>query len=217
MIAFPWRFLRLSCCILIGINGFFDGKMNAEVQSSLLTHSPFLPPDYRKQSDKPRDPVQRPSAVPNRLQSEVEFRGMFKMDGEWQFSIFDVQKQKSSWLRVNEHFGGIKLTHYSPEEQSVTVLRDGMNAVIKLKESSKKAAPVAAAVTAPSATVPAQINPRRNTTRVISRTRPRSRRRRIIPPSSRQQKVEEVKRETGTPAQSAIPPSILEQIQKENL
>lgn len=207
------RFLKLSFCIVIGIHVFSDEKMNAETQSSLLSNSPFLPPDYRKQSEKSTESEKKPPPVPNRLQSEVEFRGMLKMDGEWQFSIFDVQKQKSSWLKVNERFGEIQLTDYSSEDPSITVFRDGISVVIKLKETNKKSTPTEVTPPTRSKRVPARLNTRRNTTRIISRTRPRSRRRRIIPPASKQQKVQEVKEETAAPTQSAIPPGILEKIQ----
>ena len=113
---------------------------------SLESSNPFLPPGYGEKKEAPKPVVQSNGPISR----EIEFRGLVKMEGQYQFSLFDKRDQKSYWLKENEAAAqGISVRNYDSGSQSLTVSMSGRTERVTLISASSSSLPVVASVSPP--------------------------------------------------------------------
>lgn len=113
---------------------------------SLESSNPFLPPGYGEKKEAPKPVVQSNGPISR----EIEFRGFFKMNGQYQFSLFNKRDQKSYWLKENEaNARGISVRNYDSGSQSITVSTSGRTERITLITANSSPLPVVASVSTP--------------------------------------------------------------------
>ena len=114
---------------------------------SLESSNPFLPPGYGEKKEVPKPVVQSNGPISR----EIEFRGIAKMDGQYQFSLFNKRDQKSHWLKENEAAAqGISVRNYDSNSKSLTVSISGRTERLTLATPSSTPIPVVASVSQPS-------------------------------------------------------------------
>ena len=113
---------------------------------SLESSNPFLPPGYGEEKEAPKPVVQSNGPISR----EIEFRGFFKLNGQYQFSLFNKRDQKSYWLKENEAAAqGISVRNYDSGSQSLTVSMSGRTERITLIAANSSPLPVVASVSPP--------------------------------------------------------------------
>ena len=106
---------------------------------SLKSSNPFLPPGYGEKKEAPKPVVQSNGPISR----EIEFRGLVKMNGQYQFSLFNKRDQKSYWLKENEAIAqGISVRNYDSGSQSLTVSMSGRTERITLISANPSSIPV---------------------------------------------------------------------------
>lgn len=113
---------------------------------TLVSSNPFLPPGYSEKKEAPKPVVQSNGQISR----EIEFRGRFKMNGQYQFSLFNKRDQKSYWLKENEAAAqGISVRNYDSDSGLLTVSMSGRTERLTLKIASSTPLPVLASVSPP--------------------------------------------------------------------
>ena len=113
---------------------------------TLESSNPFLPPGYGEEKEAPKPVVQSNGPISR----EIEFRGLIKMNGQYQFSLFNKRDQKSYWLKENEAAAqGISVRNYDSGSQSITVSISGRTERITLITANSSPLPVVASVSPP--------------------------------------------------------------------
>ena len=106
---------------------------------TLESSNPFLPPGYGEKEEAPEPVVQSNGPISR----EIEFRGFIKMNGQYQFSLFNKRDQKSYWLKENEAAAqGISVRNYDSGSQSLTVSMSGRTERITLITANSSPLPV---------------------------------------------------------------------------
>ena len=92
----------------------------AETSRNLINSNPFLPPNWKK-------PVKVvPSTNRKKPTPSLELRGIMKIRGERQFSLFDKRGNQRFWVKLNEKVNdSFQATKYDPETQTLTLLSGG--------------------------------------------------------------------------------------------
>ena len=117
--------------------------LSAETLESI---NPFLPPGYGEKKEEPKPVVQSNGPISR----EIEFRGIFEVDGQYQFSLFNRRDQKSHWLKENEAaMQGISVRNYDSNSRSLTVNMSGRTERLTLMTASSTPIPVVASVSQP--------------------------------------------------------------------
>lgn len=109
-------------------------------EENLIEHSPFLPPGWGR-STAPPPPVETPSP-PGALSRELEFRGIFEMNGVPKFSIFDKTEQRSAWHSVGGSDARFSVVSYDIPKRTVTVRAGGRTEELQLAKPDDRAVPV---------------------------------------------------------------------------
>ena len=113
---------------------------------SLESSNPFLPPGFSEKKEAPEPVVQSNGPISR----EIEFRGLVKVNGQYQFSLFNKRDQKSHWLKENEAATqGISVRNYDSGSQSLTVSMSGRTERITLIAANSSPLPVVASVSPP--------------------------------------------------------------------
>lgn len=60
--------------------------------SSIVVHSPFLPPDFNPPGEAGLE------AEPPVTESQFQLKGVYQLDGEYYFHIYDQRSQRGSWI-----------------------------------------------------------------------------------------------------------------------
>ena len=139
---------------------------SAWAESSLLQRSPFLP----QESNRPAETTPPPAST---QQSQIQFKGVFALNDEVRFNLFDSSENKGSWIRMNDTFSGAKVIDFDESSRSIDVEIDGSITRFSLIEGSDKPLTVA----------PNIVGPRRPTITDNNSPRRAVSRRRIVPPS----------------------------------
>jgi VCBS repeat-containing protein len=113
---------------------------------TLESSNPFLPPDYSDKKEAPKPVVQFNGPISR----EIEFRGLFKVNGQYQFSLFNKRDQKSHWLKENEAAAqGISVRNYDSGSRSLTVNMSGRTERITLMTANSTPLAVVTSVSQP--------------------------------------------------------------------
>lgn len=114
---------------------------------TLESKNPFLPPGYGKEEVKKPAPVVQTNGPISR---EIEFRGLIKLNGKYQFSIFNKSEQKSYWLdESGAAQQGISVRGYDADSHTITVNMNGRSERLTLMTASDAPLPVAVSVSQP--------------------------------------------------------------------
>ena len=120
------------CLNLIGLVLFAD---------LVAQGNPFLRPG----SNRPVQPVIHkpapPPPPPIPHNPNVEFRGYFKIEGEWHFALFDKSKNRGEWLQEGESMtdGGREIKGFDLQSEELTL--DG-GVKLSLKKSDNQTIPL---------------------------------------------------------------------------
>ena len=110
---------------------------------SLESNNPFLPPGHGEKKVAQKPVVQSNGPISR----EIEFRGLVKMNNQYQFSLFNKREQKSYWLKENDAAAqGISVRNYDSSSQSLTVSISGRTERITLVAANSSPLPVVASV-----------------------------------------------------------------------
>ena len=113
---------------------------------TLESSNPFLPPGYGEKKETPKPVVQSNGPISR----EIEFRGLVKMNGQYQFSLFNKRDQKSHWLKENEAAAqGISVRNYDSNSRSLTVDMSGRTERLTLVTASSAPLAVVTSVSQP--------------------------------------------------------------------
>ncbi len=114
------------------------------VADTLESKNPFLPPGYGTEKPEPSKPVVQ---VNGPISREVEFRGLIKLDGNYQFSVFNKSENKSYWIMENQSEGGITVRGYDARSKTITVNMNGRSERLTLMSATDAPLPVVSSVT----------------------------------------------------------------------
>ena len=134
---------------LIRVNlGLFCKVLFCLVLEAGTSANPFLRPESKKPAPLPlvrQAPL--PATKPFPRNTNLEFRGYFKYENEWNFAIFDKSKNQGVWLKKGESFddGKIEVVDFDPQLHEVR-LRGGMKLVLKDSDKRVLAVPSGQAV-----------------------------------------------------------------------
>lgn len=109
---------------------------------NLVDNSPFIPEGWRPPEPRPVRPVPppRPERPPGpQPLDQIEFRGMAKLGGNLEFSLFDPTEKRSFWIGVGKSEGGFSVVEFNEAEGAVVVRHDGRTRTITLRESKVQA------------------------------------------------------------------------------
>ena len=113
---------------------------------SLESSNPFLPPGFSEKKEAPEPVVQSNGPISR----EIEFRGLVKVNGQYQFSLFNKRDQKSHWLKENEAATqGISVRNYDSNSRSLTVSMSGRTERLTLVSPSPAPLAVVTSVSPP--------------------------------------------------------------------
>ncbi len=147
--------------------------------SKLETNSPFLPPGYNTKKAAPPKPAPKANGP---LSREIEFHGIFQMNGIYEFSLFNKKENRSYWIEENGAENGLSVRNFNLDAMSITVTLNGQTEQLTLMTPTDSPLPVATSTSA--AKRPNQPNiPGLKTTRKPSTSKSRviPRRRVILP------------------------------------
>ncbi|MEX0325240.1 MAG: hypothetical protein AB3N33_04040 [Puniceicoccaceae bacterium] len=144
---------------------------------TIITQSPFLPPDFNPPGSGAGDPSMPASA------SQYEFRGVYQMGGQYYFNLYNTRDKSGTWVTEKESGGDSpRIVRFDLDEDILVVEVSGERVNLELVETSDRPMPVANAPRRAPATRPAQA-PTTRTTEARPTTTPV--RRRVIRPSTR--------------------------------
>lgn len=119
------------------------GASHGFAASNLTSNSPFLPLGFQP----PGEGNGRPTAPMVDTPTQLEFQGVYQLNGQYQFLIFNRLNRESHWVGLNEARDGLNVTEYDLEKNRIAV--NGLNLeLIKLPNATGAPIdPVAAART----------------------------------------------------------------------
>jgi hypothetical protein len=110
---------------------------------TLETANPFLPPGYGEKKPEAPTPVVQKNGPISR---EIEFRGVLKINGKYQFSVFNKSEKKSYWISENQAESGISIRGYEADSHTLTVNMNGRSEQLTLISASDSPLPVISSV-----------------------------------------------------------------------
>ena len=158
--------LALPALMLAG-SGMSEEEQDAP---TLVTKSPFLPPDFNPPGGAAGDPAMPASA------SQYEFRGVYQMGGRYYFNLYNTRDKSGTWVAEGESGSDApRIVRFDRDEDVLVVEVSGERVNLELVDTSDRPMPVATAARPTPATLPA----------TTSQQSPTPVRRRVIRPSTR--------------------------------
>lgn len=141
---------------------------------SIVENSPFLPPNFQ-----PPGAGRTSTAAQAAASAEYEFRGVYMLEGEYHFNLFNKREQKGTWVGEDDLIDGApRIVRYSREDNEVIIDLSGRQLTLGMISTSDKVLPVQTAK-APTVRQPS------STSSATTRTTQAPVRRRVIRPSTR--------------------------------
>lgn len=141
---------------------------------SIIDKSPFLPPNFQ-----PPGSGGSAAAAQAATSGEYEFRGVYMLQGQYHFNLYNKREQKGTWVSEGEiKEDAPRIVRYSREDDEVVIDLGGRQLTLGMVSTSDKVLPVQTArapttVRTPSSSV------------TTSRTSQAPVRRRVIRPTTR--------------------------------
>lgn len=113
--------------------------------ADLVENSPFIPDSFnaRNRAKKPVSKQPASSAL------DIEFRGVYSLDGQYHFSIFNKKENKGEWVSLGEVGSTYQVTSFDEDSNSIQMSIDGKTEEITLRSPDNKPIPVQTTRTAP--------------------------------------------------------------------
>ncbi len=141
---------------------------------SIVEKSPFLPPNFQPPGGSRSTAAEQAAAS-----GEFEFRGVYMLQGQYHFNLYNKREQKGTWVSEDEiKEDAPKVVRYSREDDEIVIDLGGRQLTLGMVTTSDKVLPVATA-TAPTIRRPT------TTSGSTNRTPQAPERRRVIRPSTR--------------------------------
>jgi hypothetical protein len=144
--------------------------------AGLIDNSPFIPPGFvAPGTNEPQKPA---SGAP--IDSQLEFRGYYEINGELRFLIAKKGQAQGEWLSMESESESFRLLSFNDEEETIQVEHDSSVGWIPLKDPFEFTGTAVAAAASPArpTVLPAARNPSREA--VLSRSS-RTVRRPVLP------------------------------------
>lgn len=122
----PFRIIR---CFLPAV--FFHAVALSGI--TLVENSPFIPSGFQPPEDRRQAPV-RPTPPPAR---NLEFRGVYELDGILHINVHDRSQNKGEWVRLNDTSAGFLVTALSLDTDTITLEIDGQTAELALSSTQR--------------------------------------------------------------------------------
>jgi hypothetical protein len=107
------------------------------VEPSIVSKSPFLPPNFAP-------PGSAGSAeAPPASASQYQFRGVYQMEGEYFFHLYNTRDKKGSWIsKASSGNGTPKIIQYKLEDDVVVIDVSGKRVDLAMVETSDRPMPL---------------------------------------------------------------------------
>ena len=106
--------------------------------ANLVDNSPFIPDNFKARQKAKKPPPKKPANTA----LEFEFRGVYSLGGEYQFSIYNKKEQKGEWVSLGETGSSFQVTGYDEASHSIQLNIDGKTEEIALRTPDNKPIPV---------------------------------------------------------------------------
>ncbi len=106
--------------------------------ADLVDNSPFIPDNFNARQRAKKPTPKRPASAA----LEFEFRGVYSLGGEYQFSIYNKKQQKGEWVSLGETGSSFEVTGYDETSHSIQLSIDGKTEEITLRTPDNKPIPV---------------------------------------------------------------------------
>jgi hypothetical protein len=167
--------VMLPRAVVVAALSIFGSSLSG---SSLIENSPFIPEGFKaNQRDTRKDTAKTDLAV-----RDIELRGIYSLDAEFYFNIFNKSAQKGDWVRLNDPNSSYRVIRFDEASNRIQINLDGKTEELYLRKPDNKPLPVktapAVAPTSPNQARAANTNnarSRRGNTPVV--------RRRVITPN----------------------------------
>ncbi len=132
--VFIKKFLLLALIPVTFLHGqvYALEYVKAEEIQNLTTNSPFIPTGFdhnkvgsaKSNSNQPGIPL-----------SNLDLRGIVKLDGEYIFCLQDKNSNDAFWVGMNESYEDMKIVDYDPLNYTVVVTKEGFQQKISLAKT----------------------------------------------------------------------------------
>ena len=112
------------------------GSLGAQVDD-LTGRSPFLPPDFSPPDQQPNLPRGTPSP------SMLEFRGVYAINGSYQFQIYNKAENKGTWVGIGDTGARYEVRSFDASANSIVVMLNGSPVPLTLIKPSEGGGPPA--------------------------------------------------------------------------
>ena len=177
--------------------------------SNLVDNSPFIPEGFNASSSEKKTQSKQQNVATRNL----EFRGVYSLDGEYHFNIYNKKDQMGEWVRLNDPGAEYRVLRFDEATTSVQLNLDGETEEIFLKERDNKPLPVQLATTGN----PANRNARNTGSRASNRRSGRQPvvRRRVIVPNRQSGNNSNVNRRQTRSQKTRVTPQNADQLIKD--
>jgi hypothetical protein len=121
----------VSVTFLCGQASALEYVKSDEIQN-LTTNSPFIPTGFDQSKVGSTKIDNGQSGIPL---SNLELRGIVKLDGEYIFCLQDKNSNDAFWVGMNESYEDMKIVDYDPLNYTVVVMKEGNQQKISLAKT----------------------------------------------------------------------------------
>lgn len=111
--------------------------------SSLVDNSPFIPEGFKSPGHSQKSKAAQ-AALATR---DLEFLGVYSLNDEYRFNIYNRKRQSGEWVRLNDPGAEYRILRFDEETSSLQINIDGQTDEIFLKERDGRPLPVQLAST----------------------------------------------------------------------
>lgn len=138
------RLVPATGLLLLGFFGLVP--LRGQNPDDLVDKSPFLPEGWGREGTASGQ-AQQNAAAQAIQQSQLDFQGVFTLNGETWVNIFDKRQGKGLWIRVGDRGAPLPVTRYDSQQETVMVAVPSGPISLPFKKPTNKTIPVAFAPT----------------------------------------------------------------------
>ena len=112
--------------------------------TSLIENSPFIPEGFKSKNQKSKIN----EGKPNLALRDIELRGIYSLDSDYYFNIFNKSAQKGQWVGLNDPSGAYRIVRYDESSDRIQINLEGKTEEMYLKKPDNKPIPVKTATAA---------------------------------------------------------------------